>query len=89
VPSGFLGILQFEVTRLAVRPSASRRFNVFRADRAFWLQIQLIDDDQKFMGLSAQGSAGTTDVATMLEIANTRFEKRRGLMPSHCLGAVE
>jgi len=41
------------------------------------------------MGFPPQGSARATDVASMLEIANACFQKRRRLMPSYCLGAVE
>ena len=74
--SGLFGILQFVVAGLTVRPSAGSCFNVYHMDRAFWLEIHLIDDHQKFMGFTPQGSARTTDVLTMLEKANTCIEKR-------------
>src|SRR5437667_12739216 len=77
VSSGFFGVPQFVVAGLAVRPSASCRFNVFRMDRVLRLQIHLVDDDQKFVGFSSQRSARTTDVLTMPEIANACIQKRR------------
>ena len=81
----FFGVLQFVVAGFAVCPPASRRFNVFQANRAVRLRIDLIDDDEKFPGFPPQRSTRATDVATMLEIANPRFQKWCGLMPSYGL----
>jgi hypothetical protein len=89
VSSDFFGVLQFVVAGLAVRPSASRLFNVFRVDRALWLQIHLIDDDQKFMGFPPQGSARTIHVLTMSEIANACIQKRCRSMSSYRFRTVE
>jgi hypothetical protein len=83
------GVFQFVVAGLAVRPPARRCFNVFCTDSPLWLQIQLIDDDQKFAGLPPQCTARTTDVLAMLEIVQTCFEKRRRLMSRYCFTAIE
>ena len=78
----FLGVLPFVVAGLTVRPRTSGNDNVLWTDRALWLQLQLLDDDQKLSGLPPQGPTRTADLPAMLEKADTRVEEWRRVMPN-------
>ena len=60
-----LGVLGFVVAGFPVRPSLSCCFNVFRPDRSLRLQIQLVNDDEKFTCYSPQGPTGAQGCSTL------------------------
>ena len=74
---------------LAIRPSMSCHFNVLQSDLSLRLQIELIDDDEKFTCQSPQGSTRTAAILAMLEKADARIEERRRLVSRYRFGTIE
>ena len=55
-------------------------FNVFGSDRSLRLQIQLVNDDEKFTCYSPQGPTGATALLTVLKKAQSCVQERRRSM---------
>jgi hypothetical protein len=66
----------------------SCHFNVFQSDISLRLQIELIDDDEKFTCQSPQVSTLTAAILALLEKANARIEERRRLVSRYPLGKL-
>jgi hypothetical protein len=64
-------------------------FDVSWSDLSLWLQIELIDDDDKLTCYSPQSSSRATALPAMLEEADARIEERRRLVSRNRLGTIE
>ena len=85
----FFSLLELVVAGLTVSPPSRGCFYIFDTDQTLRLQIELIDDYQQFVSLTAKRASWATAGSTVLKELNTLFEKRRTGMKCDRLGAVE
>jgi hypothetical protein len=85
----FFSFLELVVAGLTVSPSPRGCFYILDTNETFRLQVELIDDYQQFVSLTAKRASWATAGSTVLQKLNTLFEKRRTGMKCDRFGTVE
>jgi hypothetical protein len=85
----FFSFLELVVTGLTVSPPPTGSFYILDTNETFRLPVELIDDYQQFVSLTAKRASWATAGSTMLQKLNTVFEKRRTGMKCDRFEAIE
>ena len=85
----FFSFLELVVAGLTVSPPPTGSFYILDTNETFRVQVELIDDYQQFVSLTAKRASCAAAGSTVLQKLEALFEKRRTGMKCDRLGAVE